>query len=153
MAAVVIGILGAKSNFAESICFCKRKRSWVGDRKVPVCSCCCLCCPWSANDRPPLGVLVSPLAIRRSASRSRPRRFAARRLGLAPNEVLLLQTYHYVDCGRKVQRTLAIPFSVPWHCPAKTTLGGATYHSTYPGKRRLCLAVGVGGGGVRGWIR
>ena len=38
------------------------------------------------------------------------------------------------------QSAFGIPISVSWHYPAKTTLGGGTYQSTYP-------AVEVGGVG------
>ena len=34
------------------------------------------------------------------------------------------------------QSAFGIPISVPWHCPAKMTLGGGTYQSTYPGKTK-----------------
>ena len=98
----------------------------------------------------PLGVLVSPSAIRCLASCCCPWQFAARRLGVA----LSVSPWCLISVSRKCinlhsvyQLAFSVPISVPLHCPAKTILGGGTYQSRTLVKNTfiqcLCFFVGM----------
>ena len=71
-------------------------------------------------------LLCPPTADRRSASWSRPRRFAARRLGLAlgdsPLGVSVSRPTRYSCCKHTIRLIVDVRFNVPWQ-----------YHSAYPG--------------------
>ena len=88
-----------------------------------------------------LGVSVSPLAIRRSASRCCPRRFAAWRLCLALGILpwCIISVCTSLHSMYQYQSAFGVPISVPWYSPAKMTFSGVTYQSAYPGEKQTVI--------------